>query len=273
MKRFFLLLLTMTLLGCEGIGSTQEARQSLLIAGSSTMLPLAEALSQAFAARHGQIDVICEGGGSTAGIVALQRGGIDIALMSRDVRPREDSTYLRCLPYARNGIGLVVHASNPVREISVPQARMLLTGEYSNWQQTGGQAGKIHVISRAKGSTTLQGVNDIILHGEDMAPDAVTAASAAALVQKVGADTQAVGFVSYADMQELPAELLAAVKLLSVEGVAMQRETILSGRYPLTRQLFFAVRHASPATQAFLDFCLGPEGMKITREAGLLTVH
>lgn len=273
MKRFFLLLLTMTLLGCEGIGGTQEARQSLLIAGSSTMLPLAEALGQAFAVRHGQVDVICEGGGSTAGIVALQRGGIDIALMSRDVRPREDGAYLRCLPYARNGIGLIVHAANPVQEISVAQARMLLTGEYDNWQQTGGQPGAVNVISRAKGSTTLQSVNDIILHGEDMTPNALTAGTAVSLVQSVGADPQAVGFVSYADIQELPAELLASVKLLSVEGVPMQRETILSGRYPLTRQLFFAVRHTSPAAQAFLDFCLGPEGMKITREIGLLTVR
>ena len=106
-----------------------------------------------------------------------------------------------------------------------------------------------------------------------MAHGAVPVDSAAILVQNVGDDPQAVGFVSYADMQELPAELLASVKLLSVEGVPMQRETILSGRYPLTRQLFFAVRHTSPATQAFLDFCLRPEGMKITRETGLLTVR
>jgi phosphate transport system substrate-binding protein len=268
-------ILVLALSGCEQIAAWNktEKEQSLLMAGSSTMVHLAEKLTQAFTQGNQGISIVCEGGGSTAGIVALQRGVIDLALLSRDVHGREDAPGLRCLPYARNAVGLVAHPSNSLSDLSVEQIRHILLGDITDWAAVGGKTGPVRVISRNAGSTTLQIVNDLVVHGEDLAHDAVHAASARELLEKVAADPQAVGFVSYADLEHLANSSRNTVALLTVQGVPMQRETILSGRYPLTRVLYFAVRDVTPAAQAFLNFALGPEGRKVTQEQGLLLVR
>ena len=90
----------------------------------------------------------------------------------------------------------------------------------------------------------------------------------------VADDPQATGFVSYADLGLCPADLRNRIKILTVNQTPMQRETILSGRYPLTRVLHFAsLEERTPAAQAFLDFALSPHGRKITMEHGLLPVR
>ena len=269
------LLLVPALCACDRIpGWKTETGQSLLIAGSSTMVPLVEKLMEVFLQDRRNISVVCGGGGSSAGIIALQRGAIDIALLSRDVKTQEDTQGLHCLPYARNGVGLAVHPSNPLSDISVDRMRSVLIGDVTDWMPVCGKAGDIRVISRKSGSTTLQSVNDLILYGEDLAPDAVPAASATELMRMVAEDPQAVGFVSYADLERCPADLRSRIKMLTVNQVPMQRETILSGRYPLTRVLHFAIlEERTPAAQAFLDFVLSPHGRQITTEQGLLSVR
>lgn len=265
-----------TLCACEHIPgwNHRETGQSLLVAGSSSMLPLAEKLVDAFVGNRRDVSAVCTGGGSTAGIVALRRGVIDIALLSRDVRGQEDAQGLRCLPYARNAVALVTHPANPLPNLSVEQIRSVLVGDVTDWVMVGGKAGNIRVVSRKIGSTTLQSVNDLILHGEDLAHSAAPAASATELLNMVAADPQAVGFVSFADMERCPVDLWSRIKLLTVNQVPMRRETVLSGRYPLTRVLHFAVlEKQTPAAQTFLDFALGPHGRQIIVEQGLLPVR
>ena len=276
--RFLLItvLLMPALCACDRIpGWTRaETGQSLLVAGSSTMLPLAENMVEAFLRDRRNVSAVCSGGGSSAGIVALRRGAIDVALLSRDVRGQEDAQGLRCLPYARNAVALVTHPSNPLSDLSVERMRAILVGDVDNWAAVGGKDGNIRVISRKAGSTTLQSINDLILHGDDITDAATLAASSGELLNLVAADPHAVGFVSYADWSHAPADMPTRIKMLTVNQVRMQRETILSGRYPLTRVLYFAMlEEQTPVARAFLDFALGPQGRKITAEMGLLPLR
>jgi phosphate transport system substrate-binding protein len=267
--------LVFALCGCKPFSGRDdpESEGSLLVAGAFSMLPLAEELVDVFSRRQRGFFIICQGGGSTAGITALRRGVIDIALLSRDVTGQEDGRDVRCLPYARNGVGLIVHHSNALSDLSIEQIHDILTGVITDWERVGGQGGSIHVVSRDARSATLHGVNDLILHGVDMTYAVVPASDILELAETVAADPKAVGIVSYSDMGHLPTSLRGAVKTLTVQGVPMRRETILSGRYPLTRVLHFAVRNATPAAQAFLDFAFGNSGKKVTRGQGLLLVR
>ena len=49
------------------------------------------------------------------------------------------------------GVCFLVHASNPVTEISDDDLRRIFTGELDDWKQVGGPEGAITVINRAKG--------------------------------------------------------------------------------------------------------------------------
>jgi len=237
------------------------------------MVPLAEKLVAAFTKENRSVMAVCEGGGSTAGIVALRRGVIDVAIMSRDVRGSEDAPGIISYPYARNAVAIVVHPSNPLEDLSMETIRSVLVGDVADWARLHGAAGAIRVVSRQEGSTTLQSVNDLVLFGEDMTPDAQPEPTSVELMKKVAAEPNALGFVSYADLEHSPANERPTIKVLIVNKVPMQRETILSGRYPLTRVMHFVVQEKqTPTTHGFVAFIRSAEGRRITTEHGLIPV-
>jgi phosphate transport system substrate-binding protein len=187
---------------------------------------------------------------------------------------QEDAEGLGCYPYASNGVAMVVHFSNPLNDISIEQIRALLVGDNTSWAVLNGRMNTIRVISRKVGSTTLQSINDLILFGEDITSSAVEAASSTELLSIVAVDPHAVGFVSYADLANISEELRSRIRLLTVDQVSMCRETILSGRYPLTRILYFAVQNQrTPAANAFVDFLLSPRGRQIVVNHGMIPLR
>lgn len=251
-----------------------EQSQTLLIAGSSSLKPVSEKLIAAFVAKYPDSIVVCEGGGSTGGLMALRRSSIDVAALSRDVRRIEDAKNIITLPLARNGIGFIVHSSNILTSLSPTQLRDMLTGRVHNWATVGGTHGPVAVHSRGKNSTTLRAVDDLLLNGDDIVKAAKRHATAEDLAQAVGADPAGVGFVSWADSNALSSDVQAKIKFLAVNHVPMHRNTLLSGRYPMTRVFSYALRDdASPTARQFVDFTMSAEGQRILREEGLLTVR
>jgi len=112
----------------------------MLIAGSSTMTPLAGKLTEAFLKENRDISVVLEAGGSTAGIVALRKRVIDVALMSRDVQGSEDAQGIICYPYARNAVAIVVHPSNSLSDISIDRIREIFVGDVREWDGGEGES-------------------------------------------------------------------------------------------------------------------------------------
>lgn len=239
--------------------SRRAAREPLLIAGSGTMGELSAALAEAFVKRNPHVDVVVEHGGSLSALIALKRGSVDVAAMSRDLRDLDDQKDVRNFLVARNGVGVVVHARSPLRNLGSAQLRSVFDGTVRNWNVMGGPSQPVQVVTRKRGTPARQFVEEVVLGGGDIAPGALEMDTPEQVVQAVQANPAAIGFILLKDLRDTD-----QVRLLDVDGIPAKRETILSGRYPLTQSLYYVVTgNANSLAHRFVAFACSPQGQTI----------
>jgi phosphate transport system substrate-binding protein len=250
--------------GCKRAPETE----TLLIAGSSTMSAYLAPVVKEFAAKNPSVNVVSEGGGSTAGLVALKHGAIDVAAVARPIKPTEDDLYLRDYLVARDGVAVVVNPANPVGDLTVHQLARIFDGEATKWHDVGGGEGAILVVARDQSSHVRKSFEELlVLSGDESAPGQRIAANAAELLDIVRATPGAIGYLTLHRMGP-------GVKALRVNGVEMTRMTMLSGRYPLSRSFYLAVHlNGAPLADKFIEFTLSKDGQNILATDGLLETY
>jgi phosphate transport system substrate-binding protein len=258
--RFFLLL---SIAGCSRTAS-QAAPEvgQVTLAGSTSIQPFAERWAEEF---HGG-RVIVQAGGSTAGIKAAHDGTADIGMSSRTLHPSE-TTGLTQTIVARDGIAVIVHASNPLKALTLDQLRDIYSGRIRRWREVGGRDASITVITREDGSGTRDAFEDFVMQGrQEIAASALVTAYSGGLRKMVSQDPDAIGYVTFS-------QLNAAVQPLAIDGVLPSERSIASGQYRLQRPFVFLTRGAPQgAARTFIDFVLSGAGQELARSAGLAPV-
>ena len=244
---------------------------ALLIGGAAAMLPLTQALADAFARTRGPCDIVIERGGSLPAYIAASRGAIDLAAMTRALTDTEDGAGARHYLIARSDIGLVVNGALPVRGLTRDGARALLAGDVANWRAVGGPDLPAVVYAYPRGTTARQSAEQLLLDGGDFAVDARECPDAAALAAALAADPGGIACLDGAARGGAgPGTGLA---VLAVDGVAPARAAVLSGRYPYTHS-FYLLLHGAPSGVRgdFVRFARSPAGQAIVERLGLVPV-
>jgi len=123
---------------------SRKRAQKLHIAGSTTMGPLLREIAAKYHLLQAETAVDVELGGSTRGLEDVRNGHAHIAMLSRALAPSERDLY--GIPIARDGVGVVVHANNPLRELSVEQLQAIFTGRAREWRDVGGGRDAIYAL-------------------------------------------------------------------------------------------------------------------------------
>lgn len=262
--RLFHVKATALLICLAAFGGCARDSHALTLAGSTSLQPYAERWADAFRARHGDTPIHVQGGGSTAGVQAALLGAAHIGMSSRALTAAE-SVRLTPIAVARDGLAIVVHPTNPVRDLRLDQVRAIFAGALTNWRDLGGQPGAITVITREEGSGTRAAFEDLVMGGRWIADSALVQDSTGAVRQMVASDPAAVGYVSLGFVD-------SSVSAIDVGGVAPSEAAIDADRYPLVRPFLFVIPKAVPVRGAreLIDWIRGPEGRAITRREGLL---
>ena len=258
--------------GCGG----GEATSKVVIAGSTSVQPLSEELAYAYMEANGDVTVEVQGGGSGQAAVSLADGIADIGALSREVKDDEKSTITKEYVIAKDGIAVIVNTDISVTDLSLEQIRGIFTGEITNWKEVGGKDEKITVVSREEGSgtrgafTELSGVlikDDAGNEIDNTTGEALIQPSTGAVLQTVGSTPGAIGYVSMEALNE-------NVTAIKVDGVAINKETVLDGTYVLSRPFIYAVTgDVTEAAQAFIDFVMSDEGQTLIEENGFIPVN
>jgi phosphate transport system substrate-binding protein len=166
---------------------------------------------------------------------------------------------------AKDGVAFYVHESNPVKSLTVEQLRGIYQGDVKSWKEVGGPDATIVVYSRENSSGTYVFVKEVVLDGGDFTERAQTLPGTAAVVNAVSREKHGIGYGGGAYAK--------GVRELQVNGVLPSLETIRSGKYPLSRDLFMYTRAApSGEIKEFIDFCLSPAGQAIVGKVGYFPV-
>ena len=240
----------------------------ITIAGSTTVLPIAEACANVYTTINpgSQIDV--SGGGSSYGIEAVADGTVDIGTASRDLKPDEQSLGLETYGIAYDGVAIVVNPANSVDELTMEELQGIYTGTITNWQQVGGTNSLIVVVSREDGSGTRDCFEQAVLEpiGGVLVNTADIQNSNGEMRTKVAGNENAIGYLSlgYVD---------SSISAVSLDGVEPTIKNIKSGNYAISRTLYM-ITNGTPDDdeQAFLDFVLTGCGKYIVVNEGFISI-
>ena len=107
----------------------------LTVGGSSSVTPVMEKLAEAYQKENPDIQVSVLQTDSTTGASGTVEGIYDIGMLSRDLKPEEESQGLESTVIARDGIAIIVNPSNSINELSKEQVKAVYTGEISDWSE------------------------------------------------------------------------------------------------------------------------------------------
>jgi phosphate transport system substrate-binding protein len=254
--------------------ATFAAAGNIVIKGSTTVLPIAQKVAEAYMKENPDVAISISGGGSGNGIKAIIDGTTDIADSSRFIKGKEVKLAVEKgfypVPFrvAYDCIVPVVHPSNPIKDITMDQLKAIYKGEVKNWKDVGGPDKKVVVISRDTSSGTYEVWHKKVMKKEKVFPGALLQASNGAVAQAVAKNKYAIGYIGLGYLNK-------DVKALSVNGVVGSEETTLDGTFPISRPLFmFTQGWPTGDTVKFINYVLHPQkGQKLVRESGYVPLY
>jgi phosphate transport system substrate-binding protein len=244
--------------------------QSLIMQGSTTVLPIAQAAAEAYMEIHRGADITVRGGGSGTGIAALIDNSTDIANSSRPMKVKEIKiAHEKGVKPVENvvaldGIAIIVHQGNSLANISRELLKDIYTGKITRWDRAGSNAGTIVVVSRDAASGTFEVFNEKVLEGAKLTDGALMLASNLEIARTVEQTPGAIGYVGLG-------YITGKVKAVNVNGITPSETTVQDGSYPLARSLFMYTNgNPSGLAKSFLEFLLSDQGQQIVKEQGFV---
>jgi phosphate transport system substrate-binding protein len=247
--------------GCRAGRSQTE----LTLAGSTSIQPFADKWAEVFMARHPDLGVDVQGGGSSAGIQACKSGACQIGMSSRELKGDEKG--LTEIVIARDGLAIIVHPSNPARGLRIAEVKQIFSGDLTDWKALGGPDKRITVVTREEGSGTRGAFQDLVMGKTRIYRGAITEDSNGTVREIVAHDPAAIGFISLGLVN-------SQVRALALDGAAANDDNIRNGSYRLVRPFLFVSRgEPTGLARQFVDFVLSDEGQTLVKEEGLLPIR
>lgn len=242
--------------------AARERPQSLLIAGAPAIRDLITALGDAFREAHPGVTLHFEACTNATALLAVRNGATDLAAITSDLPADTVDERWHAWLVARNGVQVIAHpgiaaggaALQPLAPLVVGR---LISGAIVTWRELGGADLKVRPVLYLPGTPERYRTDAVLPGRPTAASSARVVGNAADMVAAVLATPGAMGLLGFGDA---PGGTVA----LPCQDVAMDRTSLLSGRYPLTGSaLLVSFGREPPLVQAFVQFARGPAGQAI----------
>lgn len=251
------------------VASSAMAQTTIKVDGSTTVLPIMQKMVEVYMKANPSVKFTVSGGGSGNGIKALIDKATDVCMASRAMKDKEieqakeKGVAANKIVLAVDALIPVVNPANKLADATLDQLKDIYMGKITTWKDLGGE-GPIVVISRDTSSGTYESWEELVMKKEKVFPGALLQASSGAVVQAVSKNKNAIGYVGYGYLD-------ASTKPLKVGGVEGNAETAISGKYPISRELYLYTNGAPEGEiKKFVDFALSPAGQAVVKEAGFV---
>jgi phosphate transport system substrate-binding protein len=243
-------------IGVGGACSPPSDRDTLVLTGSSTLAPVVAEVAQQYERAHPGVRIDVQSGGSSRGIGDVHSGLADIGMVSRALEGEEQK--LNAYPIARDGVGIILNAQNPVTVLTEAQVVTIYRGEIGSWQEVGGRNAPVVVVHKAEGRATLEVfLEHFGLDNREIEADVIVGENEQA-IKTVAGSPDAIGYVSIATAA-VDIEHGVPIRLVDVGGIAPTLENLRRGVYPIARPLNLVTREpAAGLARAFIDFVRSP---------------
>ena len=247
------------------------------IKGSDTVLPIAQQTAEQFMKQHPDGRVTVTGGGTGVGISALMDNTTDIAMASRPIKfsekmkIKEAGEEVEEVIVAYDALAVVVHPSNPVKQLTRKLLEDIFRGKITNWQQEGGEDQKIVVYSRETSSGTYEFFKESVLKNKNYMAGSLSMPATGAIIQSVSQTKGAIGYVGLAYVS--PRIKTLSVSYNDTHYATPSVENATNKSYPIVRPLYYYYNVKNKnQVNPLLQFILSPQGQDIIKKNGYIPV-
>ncbi len=245
--------------------------------GSTATAPLAEAFEANFKGK--KIDEVnVEHSKTHKAYEKLINKELDLILVTSPSEDEEklaekSNVELEVTKVVNEGFVFFLNKNNPVDSLTVEQIQKIYSGEITNWKEVGGNDEEIIAYQRPKNSGSQTGMLDLVMKDKKIkdAPKEDIAMSMSDIIDAVSNydnKESAIGYsyYYYANTMYLSDE----IKLLKVNGVEPNNDTIKNGEYPILTAYYIVNRKDDISSEAasLKENMLSTRGQKVAEEAG-----
>jgi len=206
-----------------------------------------------------------------------QKGDVDIIFVAEPSEDQVGYALQHGVEYKKTVIGkeafvFFVNANNPIDNLTVEQIKAIYSGKITNWKEVGGNNEKIRAFQRNEGSGSQTAFLNFM--GEIKPIEPVKANEIGGMggiirmVSDYGNYGNSIGF-SFRFFTQAMVNL-PDVKILKVNDIYPDIESIKSGQYPITGNIY-AITNAKNTKEnvaKFLDWILSKQGQYLVEKTG-----
>jgi phosphate transport system substrate-binding protein len=181
-------------------------------------------------------------------------------------------------PIAMDALVFMVNEDNPVSNLTTEQVQKIYTGEITNWKEVGGADIKIEAFQRNETSGSQALMVKLVMKDLTMAqpPQGYTVGDMEGLISAVknfDGSASALGYTVYYYADDM--EMAKGLKILSIDGVQPNDETIASQEYPFLNPYYTVIAADEPEdspARILYNWLLSPEGQHLIKLEGYVPV-
>ena len=249
--------------------------------GSTATMPLmAAVLQKACGIDAEQAESYVYASKTSQSWIALSNGDADLLLVYEVPESTKEQLAqgpeLEVTAIGRDALVFIVNEQNPVESLTQDQLRDIYTGTVTNWAELGGNDQSIVAFQRdeTSGSQTL--FEKLLVGDRELTltdpPTELRPGMMGALVDGLASynnEGNAIGYSVYYYISEMYAQ--PGLKLIGVDGVQPEYDTIADSSYPLCNEFYVAIRADEPEdspTRQLYNWICSEEGKQTLIDAG-----
>lgn len=207
----------------------------------------------------GEADIIFAAGPSSGHLKKAENLGVELEMT----------------PIGREAFVFFVNARNPVDSLESEEIKNIYAGETTNWSDVGGKNDEIRAFQRPVDSGSQTTFIKFMGDTPIQEPETEEMASGmGGIISEVASYRNYKNAIGYT-FRFFSVDMVKndKIKLLAIDGVEPDIDTIRSGEYPLSAE-FYAVTAGSdnPNVQPFIDWIVSEEGQQLVERTGFVSV-
>ncbi|MGI6028040.1 MAG: PstS family phosphate ABC transporter substrate-binding protein [Candidatus Heteroscillospira sp.] len=253
--------------------------------GSTSMVPMAKAVASVLLGEDtDSVSDLVSFNRTSQSFRNLMYGGCDLLIVAEPSQNVLDELAEQNFEYdmahiSTDALVFVVNADNPVDSLTADQIRKIYTGEITNWSQVGGNDEEIIPFQRNAEAGSQAAMVKTVMDGLEMMepPKDYIVDSMMGLMEAVKSFDGSAGAIGYSvyyyanDMK-----MADGLKIIAVDGVQPEADTIRSGSYPFLAPGYAVVAKDAPEdspARRLWNWLQAEEGQYLMSELGYVSVR